>query len=61
MTKHKITIHQRFLAERTIEVEVEADDRESALEEVNSGAIDTPDFDDPRWKTSWKLQEEFSS
>lgn len=58
MAKHRIRIIQVFKAIRTIEVEVEADDEHDAQEGISSGAIDTPEFDDPRWETVWDLQNE---
>jgi hypothetical protein len=54
MAKHRIRIIQVFKTE----IEVEADEENDALEAVSSGAIDTPDFDDPNWKTGWDLQNE---
>lgn len=51
MRKHMIRIIQVFKATRVIEIEVEPDDEGEAVEVVSSGSIDTPDFDDPRWKT----------
>lgn len=58
MAKHRIRIIQVFKTIRSIEIEVEADDENDALEGVSSGAIDTPEFDDPRWKTGWDLRNE---
>jgi len=47
-----------FRAERQITIEVEADDKASAIELLDSGSLDTPSFDDPRWNTGWDLQSE---
>lgn len=58
MARHRIRIIQVFRTTRSIEIEVEADDEHDAREGVSSGAIDTPDFDDPRWQTGWDLQNE---
>lgn len=58
MPKHRIRITQVFKAIRTIEIEVDAADEYQATEEVASGDIDMLDFDDPRWKTGWDLQNE---
>ncbi|EXL04968.1 hypothetical protein [Aquamicrobium defluvii] len=58
MAKHRIRIVQVFKTIRSIEIEVEADDEQDAVEGLSSGAIDTPDFDDPRWLTGWDLQNE---
>ena len=58
MSKHRVTIVQIFRAERRITVEIDAADRESTIEELQSGAIDAPDFDDPRWATGWDILNE---
>lgn len=58
MSPHRIKITQVFKTTRSIEIDVEAVDEDHALEEVSSGAVDTPDFDDPRWRTGWVLQNE---
>ncbi|WP_256754791.1 hypothetical protein [Mesorhizobium sp. Mes31] len=58
MARHRIRIIQVFRTTRSIEIEVEADDEHDAREGMSSGAIDTPDFDDPRWQTGWDLQNE---
>ncbi len=58
MARHRIRIIQVFRTTRSIEIEVEADDEYDACEGVSSGAIDTPDFDDRRWKATWDLQNE---
>lgn len=58
MSTHRIRIIQVFKTTRSIEIDVEAEDEDQALEEVLSGAVDTPDFDDPRWLTGWDLQNE---
>ena len=58
MSKHKVTIVQIFRAERRITVEIDAADRESAIEDLQSGEIDVPDFDDPRWVTGWDILNE---
>ena len=56
--KFKLKITQVYRVEREIVVDVEADDLESAIESVASGAVDTPDFKDPRWKDGWDLRNE---
>jgi hypothetical protein len=56
MARHRIRIIQIFRTTRSIEIEVEADDEYDAREGVSSGAIDTPDFDDPHWQTGWDLR-----
>lgn len=58
MGMQKVKIVQGFKAMRTIEIEIEADDPAEAVESLESGAVDTPDFDDPRWKTAWELMNE---
>lgn len=58
MGKHRIKIIQVFKATRMVEIDVDAENEDEAVENVASGAIDTPDFDDPRWKTGWDLQNE---
>ena len=58
MARHRIRIIQVFRTTRSIEIEVEADDEYDACEGMSSGAIDAPDFDDPRWQTGWDLQNE---
>jgi hypothetical protein len=58
MPKFKIEITQRFHVIRKITIEVEADHLDDAIEEVASGSIDAPDFDDPSWRTGWDLIDE---
>jgi len=58
MARQRIRIIQVFKATRSIEIEVEADGEDDAMEGVSSGAIGTPDFDDPCWQTGWELQNE---
>lgn len=58
MSTYWIRIVQIFKTTRSIEIDVEAEDETQALEEVSSGAIDTPEFDNPRWLTGWDLQNE---
>lgn len=57
--KHRIVVEQVFKAYRTIYMEIESDaTTENVVEEVASGSIDIPEFDDPAWKTAWDLQSE---
>lgn len=58
MSKQTVTIIQIFRTERLINVEVDAADHETAIEEFQSGSAEVPAFDDPRWKTEWNLQSE---
>jgi hypothetical protein len=39
-------------------VEVEADSVHDAVESVDSGEVDAPSFDDPRWSTTYDLRNE---
>lgn len=57
----KVKIRQTFNAVREITIDVDSDESEGmegAIEQVASGSIDVPDFDDTRWLTSWNLQGE---
>jgi hypothetical protein len=58
MQKFKVKIVQVFKATREVVVDVEAEDMERAVEALESGDLDGPSFDDPRWKTGWDLQNE---
>lgn len=58
MTMHTLRVTQVFKATRDIVIFVEADDLESALELVRSGAHDVPPFDHPDWATGWDLKNE---
>jgi hypothetical protein len=58
---HQIQITQEFHVTRKVVLEVDAPNVESALELVESGAIDTPQFDDPRWVSGWDLEIEKSA
>ena len=53
-----VKVIQTYKAKREIILFVDAKDPEDALEQVASGSIDIPSFDDPFWKTSWDLQNE---
>ena len=37
---------------------MEAEDLDSAIEEVESGSFDSPPFEHPDWSTGWDLQNE---
>jgi hypothetical protein len=56
MPKFQVHIYQGYRVERSICIEVEAEDLESAIEE--QAATEAPSFDDPRWLTGWDLQTE---
>lgn len=58
MMTFKVRVTQGYRAERSIVIDVDADDSESALESIASGAVEVPDFDDPGWSTGWDLQNE---
>ena len=52
MSKQHVTIIQKSGLERQITIEVDADDRESAIEALQCGDIDVPAADDPNWTTT---------
>lgn len=54
----KVVIYQGFRAGRKIVAQIEAEDIEDAIEQVNSGSVEIPDFNDQGWKTTWDLQTE---
>lgn len=56
--KVSLRVIQVFRVEREILIEVDAEDELAAVEQIQSGATDTPEFDDPRWRTSWDMQNE---
>lgn len=58
MTTYRIRVSQEYLALRTAVISVEADSLDEAIEQVASGSIDTPDFDDESWQTGWTLRSE---
>jgi len=58
MAKFPIKIIQTYKARREVTIFVDAQDGESALEEVASGSMEAPSFEDPLWLTSWDLQNE---
>lgn len=58
MPKFKVEVTQVGRYERKIIMEVEAADADSAIEDVASGAVDVPAFDDPNWRTGYDLQNE---
>jgi hypothetical protein len=51
-----VVVTQVYRVERTILVEVEAEDEESAIEQQRQE--DAPDFDHPGWRSGWDLQNE---
>ena len=56
MTGHDIRIVQVFRVEREIVVKVDAADLQAAIDLQSES--EAPDFDDPRWRSSWTLQNE---
>ena len=58
MSKQHVTIIQKSGLERQITIEIDADDRESAIEALQCGEIDIPAADDPTWTTTWTVQSE---
>lgn len=58
MSKQHVTFIQKSGLERQITIEVDADDRESAIEALQCGEIDIPASDDPNRATTWTLQSE---
>jgi hypothetical protein len=53
--KHRVYIEQTFTVQRWITIEVEADDMESAIEQVRADDSETPDFLNPGWEEGWSL------
>lgn len=61
MTAYPVRVTQVYRAERTIVIDVlveHGEGVESAIEQVQSGSIDVPEFDNPEWTTGWDLQNE---
>lgn len=58
MGKFTVEVTQVYKVTRTIKVEVEAEDWESAVERLRSGDEDVPSFEDTRWTTGWNLMNE---
>lgn len=56
--KVMLRVTQVFRVEREILIEMDAEDELAAVEQVQSGETDIPEFDDPRWRTGWELQNE---
>jgi hypothetical protein len=56
--KHRVVIEQTYTMQRSIVIEVDAEDMESAVEQVRADDSAAPDFDDPRWLVSYDLREE---
>lgn len=58
MTAYRIRVSQDFVAVRSIVITVNADSLDEAIEQVESGSIDAPDFEDEGWQTGWTLRGE---
>lgn len=56
--KVSLRVVQVFRVEREILIEVDAEDDLAAVEQVQNGATDIPEFDDPRWRAGWELHNE---
>jgi hypothetical protein len=56
----KIKVVQDYRVTRTLVIDVEGD-KESALEAVQIGAFDLPEWSDERWKEVWELVVENST
>ena len=52
-----IKVVQRYRVTRTLVIPVDGD-RDTALENVQSGAFDLPEWSDERWKENWELVDE---
>ena len=61
MPVFKVAVVQTYRVVRTIEVDVEAEDKASAVERVASGDEEVPEFVCPDWCDSWELQDEHVS
>ena len=58
MKTFRVRVIQSYQVTRTINMDVEADSIESAIEHVASGSMDVPEFDAVGWRTGWDLQSE---
>lgn len=56
MKSHRIRIVQVFRVEREIVIDINAPDAKAAIEMQSEN--DAPAFDDPRWRSSWTLENE---
>ncbi len=51
-------VTQVYKATRTITMMVEAEDLESSVQAVESGAEEVPTFNHPEWRVAWDMQNE---
>jgi hypothetical protein len=58
MASFPFKVMQHFEVVREIDITVDGVSLEDAREQLNSGSVDIPSFDDPNWKSSWRLQSE---
>lgn len=58
MSTFNVRVTQVFRVERTTVIAVEADDMDSAVENISSGAVDLPEFGSDAWEESHELQNE---
>jgi hypothetical protein len=57
----EVRVTQRYRVTRTIKIDADGEDAASALENVQSGAVDLPEWSDERWKEEWELVDEEST
>lgn len=55
---HKIKIVPVYRVVRTITIQVELDEKEQAVDLIESGGIEAPAFDNKGWRDDWDLQNE---
>jgi hypothetical protein len=58
MASFPFEVIQQFCVTRKINITVDGDSLDDALEQLESGSVDIPSFDDPNWKSSWQLENE---
>lgn len=56
-----IRVEQEYNVVRTVYVKVDADDPQTALEAINSGEVELPEFTSSMWVDSWRLIDERSA
>jgi hypothetical protein len=57
MPKYSVFVVQTYKVERCINMQLEAENHENAVESVASGAVEVPSFD-AAWEETWDLQNE---
>ena len=58
MASFPLKVIQQFEVLREIDVTVDGVSLDDALEQLKSGSVDIPSFDDPNWQSNWRLQSE---